>query len=199
MSGFSFTDLQKVASSAGFDLVPDGTYEALIDTGAKTKKSGNGKDMIAVAFKIQSGPQAGKGRVFHNFVISPDSPNALAFFFRHMKVLGLDDKYFATNPPLDQVAKDLEGKSCTIEVGHREWNGTDRNEVKTIKKSAGGNAAVAPSVNGVPRIGNGISGTPGAASAPQGSQAQVSTPQDMTAQAAPQAATVPAPDDPFAG
>lgn len=140
MSGFSFADLQEVAKEAGFDLVPDGEYEAVIDAGVKTKKTGNGKDMITVKFKLLPG-QPAKGAVFNNFVISPESPNALAFFFRHMKALGLGDEFFAGNPTIEQVAKALEGRTCRIKVGHREYNGTDRNEVTQVSPSKNGNGS----------------------------------------------------------
>lgn len=200
-TAFSFSDLQKVAKEAGFSLVPDGEYDAVIDKGAKTKKSGNGKDMIVVKWKIAAGPV--KGSVFQNFVISPESPGALAYFFGDMKKLGLDDDFFAALPAgeagLKRVAEALEGRAAKITVGHREWNGSDRNEITAIKKSAGTNGVSVPVVkqSGVPSV-----GTPAAAPTPQitpqntdAAPAPVPTPSESTSEAASQAAP---PDDPFA-
>lgn len=153
MSGFSFADLQKVADEAGFALVPNGTYQAVIAKGAKVKKSSNDKEMISVAFDLLPG-QPAKGKVFTQFVLSPENPAALGFFFRHMEALGLNREYFASNPSLDQVATALEGRSATIEVSTRKWNDTDRNEVKSIKPPKTGNngVAAAPKPAGVPSI-----------------------------------------------
>lgn len=203
MSGnaFSFADLQKVAKEAGFSLVPDGEYDAYIDKGAKTKKSGNGKDMIVVKWKIAAGPV--KGSVLQNFVISPESPGALAYFFGDMKKLGLDDDFFAALPGgeagMKKVAEALEGKTAKITVGHREWNGSDRNEITAIKKSAGTNGvgtpvlqpSGTPSMGGVPTI-----STPQVTpSNPNPPAPQVPTPGATVGEAASQAAP---PDDPFA-
>lgn len=151
MSGFNFSDLQKVAKEAGYDLVPDGEYEAWIDGKVTLKKSGNGKDMWSFAWKIDDGPT--KGKVFDQFVLSPDSAPALAFFFRKMTALGLDEEYFAKNPAFEQVAKDMEGRRALITVGKREWQGQDRNQVNAVKKSKLGDEKVASTsakTNGVP-------------------------------------------------
>jgi len=152
VSGFNFSDLQKVAKEAGYDLVPDGDYEAWIDGEVKHAKSQNGKDMWKFAFKIDDGIT--KGKVFTQLVLSPESPNALAMFFRQMKALGLDDEYFASNPDFGQVAKDLQGRRALITVGKREWQGQDRNNVNAIKQSKLGDEPVpTPSggaSNGVP-------------------------------------------------
>lgn len=162
MSGFSFADLQKVADEAGFALVPNGTYEAVVSKGAKAVKSQNDKDMIKVAFDILPG-QPAKGKVFTQFVLSPENPVALGFFFRNMEALGLNREYFASNPSMEQVAAALEGRTARIEVSTREWNGSDRNEVKSVKPSKTSAANGAPTLAkpaGVPSI------TPSAAPAP---------------------------------
>jgi hypothetical protein len=153
MSGFSFADLQKVADEAGFALVPNGTYQAVVAKGAKVAKSSNDKEMIKVAFDLLPG-QPAKGKVFTQFVLSPENPAALGFFFRHMEALGLNREYFSSNPSLEQVAAALEGRSATIEVSTRKWNDQDRNEVKSIKppKTGSNGVAAAPKPAGVPSI-----------------------------------------------
>lgn len=135
MASFSWGDLQQAADDAGFGVIPAGEYEAVVKS-AEHKKTGTGKDKIAVRFSVTSGPSEGKA-VFNDFVISPDNGTALGFFFRHMKALGLGPDYFATNPDLGKVATDLVGRNCVVVVGIRQWNEEDRNEVKGLKPSGG--------------------------------------------------------------
>jgi hypothetical protein len=131
MSDFSFSTLQKVAKDAGFTVIADGEYEVKIIK-SEAKDTSTGKKMIKVLFKVIAGPLAGNGTVWNQFVISPESPNALFFFFKHMKALGLDDDYFAGNPKPEQVAKDLLNRRCKIKVGTRQWNGNDQNDVQAV-------------------------------------------------------------------
>lgn len=135
MASFSWNDLQTAADDAGFGVIPAGEYEAIVKT-AEHKKTGTGKDKIAIRFSVTGGPASGKS-VFNDFVISPDNGTALGFFFRHMKALGLGPDYFASNPDLAKVAGDLVGRNCVVVVGIRQWNEEDRNEVKAIKPSGG--------------------------------------------------------------
>lgn len=145
MTSVSWNDLQKAAGEAGFDPVPAGTYDVVVDT-ATAKKAGTGKDMISCQFKVKGGPYDGK-TVFNQFVLSPENPNALAFFFRHMAAMGLGEAYFASNPQLERVAADLQGRECRITVSIREWNETMRNQVDAVAAPAGGPRAAAPSAS----------------------------------------------------
>lgn len=156
MTTVPWSDLQKAAGEAGFDPVPAGTYDVVIDT-AQAKTAATGKNMIAVKFKVENGPQQGK-TIFNQFVLSPDSANALAFFFRHMTALGLGEAYFAAQPPLERVAGDLIGRRCQVQVSIRQWQGTDRNQVEAVAPPVGGPGA-APAPAGLPGM------TPGGAPA----------------------------------
>lgn len=146
MASFSWGDLQQAADDAGFGVIPAGEYEAVVKT-AEHKKTGTGKDKIAVRFSVTGGPSEGKS-VFNDFVISPDNGTALGFFFRHMKALGLGPDYFATNPDLGKVASDLVGRNCVVVVGIRQWNEEDRNEIKGIKPSGGAAAPLTAASSG---------------------------------------------------
>jgi hypothetical protein len=99
--------------------------------------------MIVVKFEIVGGPHGGR-KVPNNFVISPENANALGFFFRHMRALGLDSAYFSQNPSPQQVAAALVGKNCQIEVGTRTWNGEEREDVKRILPPTVGATPAAP-------------------------------------------------------
>lgn len=143
MASAQFSDLLKAAEDAGFSNCPPGTYDVVVVEGT-AKTTSAGKDMIVVKFQIQGGPHGGR-KVPNNFVISPENANALGFFFRHMRALGLDSAYFAQNPSPQKVAADLVGKTCRIEVGTRTWNGEEREDVKKIMASVPGQTpAVAP-------------------------------------------------------
>lgn len=141
MATVPWADLQKAAGDAAFEPLPVGTYDVTVDT-AEATQSSSGKDMIKVKFKVLGGPHEGRG-LFNQFVISPDSANALAFFFRHMAAFGLDEKYFATNPQLEAVAAALVGKVCRVKVSIREWQGQDRNQVDAVMPPTPGTATVA--------------------------------------------------------
>lgn len=136
MATANFSDLLKAAEDAGFSNCPPGTYDALVVEGT-AKQTSAGKDMIVVKFQIQGGPHGGR-KVPNNFVISPENANALGFFFRHMRALGLDSAYFSQNPTPQKVAADLVGKTCRIEVGTRTWNGEEREDIKKIMPPAAG-------------------------------------------------------------
>ncbi len=128
-------DLLKIADEAGFTPVPVGEYLVVVDK-AEAKQAQTGKDMIKVVFRVIAGPCTNR-TVFNNFVLSPESPNAVGFFFRHMAALGLDIKFFEGNPPLSHVAAALVGKQCLIEVTHREFGGAMRDNVDKIKPASG--------------------------------------------------------------
>lgn len=133
MATASFADLLKAAEDAGFSNCPPGTYDVRVIAG-EAKTTSAGKDMIVVKFEIVGGPHGGR-KLSNNFVISPENANALGFFFRHMKALGLDSAYFAQNPTPQKLAADLVGRTCRIEVGTRVWNGEEREDVKKIMAS----------------------------------------------------------------
>lgn len=130
MASANFSDLLKAAEDAGFSNCPPGTYDVRVAEGV-AKTTSAGKDMIVVKFEILGGPHGGR-KVPNNFVISPENANALGFFFRHMRAMGLDAAYFSQNPAPAKVAADLVGKTCRIEVGTRTWNGEEREDVKKI-------------------------------------------------------------------
>jgi hypothetical protein len=135
MATANWADLVKAAEDAGFSNCPPGTYDVKV-VAAEAKQTSAQKDMIVVKFEIIGGPHGGR-KVPNNFVISPENANALGFFFRHMRALGLDSTYFNSNPPVAQVAADLVGKECRIEVGTRVWNGEEREDVKKILAPSG--------------------------------------------------------------
>jgi len=142
-------------AQAGAELepLPDGDYDVVV-TKAESKKSSNEKTMIVAEFRVLNGPCAGK-YIWNNFVVTEDKPRALAFFFRHLAVLGADAAFFASNPTPEQVAAKIVGAQCTASVGHRTYQGVVRNQVGGIRSLIGGVSAppapgYAPSVPSTP-------------------------------------------------
>jgi hypothetical protein len=142
MATANFNELLKAAEDAGFSNCPPGTYDARVVAG-EARTTSAGKDMIVVKFEIVGGPHGGR-KVPNNFVISPENANALGFFFRHMRAMGLDSAYFSQNPTPQKVAADLVGRTCQIEVGTRVWNGEEREDIKKIMPPSAEAAAPAP-------------------------------------------------------
>src|SRR6478609_3757513 len=133
MAGTSWTDLMQTAETApnSFEPIPPADYDVKVHSAEPTPTS-TGKQMINLSFAVENGPYVNR-RVFTNMVISPDSPNAMAIFFRQMAAMGLDKTYFATNPSLPAVAAALVGRRARASVAIKKYNGEDRNEVKGIR------------------------------------------------------------------
>jgi hypothetical protein len=171
------------SAGEGFDPVPDGQYPFTISK-AEAAETKTGKTMFKTQHKIDGGPHNGRV-VFNQFVLSPDSPSALGFFFRHMAAMGLDKQFFSKNPTKEQVAEALVGRRGIMKVSMRKYQGQDRNNVD----------AILPLGGGVPMAPAPASGPPLAVPTPPANGA-VPAPPAVAAPAAPvapPAAEVPAP------
>ena len=211
----TWDQLFKTAEEAGvsFDPIPEGAYEAIIEK-ADAKTTSNGKGMIAVTCKVDGGPYDGR-KFWNNFTISPESSNAMAFFFRHMQVLGFTNEFFATCPPplqggTQRLAAVMNERHPRFraQLGIKEYGGTLRNEVKQISVSAlGQTAGIAPApasgvVPGVPPVATApVVPVPAAPSTPETAPVQPAVPVEPVAPAAPaeppQPAAGGAPKPPF--
>lgn len=137
MTSVNFSDMLKAASEApGFSALPPGEYDCVVDSANVKQVSDGAKSAIAAQFKVENGPYQGQS-CFNQFTLSPENPNALAFFFRHMGAMGLDKDYFAANPQLERVASDLVGRRCRVRVSIRQWQGQDRNQVDAVLPPSG--------------------------------------------------------------
>lgn len=136
--------LDRLGGSQAFEPLPAGDYDVRIAESSAVRAS-TGKPMIKVRFEVTSGPRAGR-KFFHNFVITTQGENAekaMAVFFRNMKVFGLDEAYFRSDPPLDQVAKAVLGKVCKVTTTVREWQGQLNENVTRIQAATPGVALAA--------------------------------------------------------
>ena len=128
-------DLMGQAQNMSFDPLPDSKYNVEIVEATNTTTA-KGKTMFKVTFTVLDGDFANR-KLWTNLTISPESPAALGIFFSQMAALGLTKEYFAAGPAPEAVAADLVGKRATVSTKTREYDGTIRNEVKSITKMAG--------------------------------------------------------------
>jgi len=148
----TWNDLLKEAQSSGggasYEPLPNGQYDVKIVKSAH-KIAQSGKSMFEVEMQVMTGPHANR-RVWNRFVVTPDNPKALGYFFSNMRILGLNTEFFSGGPSDDQVASALEDKMCRIEVGQSEYNGSVRNEVKKVLPLDGVVVPATPVVESTP-------------------------------------------------
>lgn len=126
-----WTDMMETAGSeATNEVLPAGAYD-LVVIKADAKMTSTQKEMFALTMEVETGAHA-KRRVWTNMVISPDSPTAMGIFFRQMAALGLDRKFFASEPSNDAICRALTGRRAKGTVGIKKWQGQDRNEITNL-------------------------------------------------------------------
>lgn len=136
MAELRWDEWLKAADETGFSPIPVGTYDMYVDS-CTAAQSSSGKNMLKLTLKVESGPHEGS-RVFTNMVISPESPAALGFLIRKLNALGLDREYLSENPSLEKIASDLENRRCVAEVVQREFGGSMRNDINSVRPPADG-------------------------------------------------------------
>ena len=203
MTSISWSDLIK-NSAGSFDPLPNGDYD-VVCVSAEAAQSSTGKAMIKGKFRVQGGPHDGR-HIWNQFVISPENPNALSFFFQHMKVFGMDTDFFTQMPPvnpnlgaddpsLQRIAATMVNRAARFTLKQETWMGQVRNVVKAIKPSlspggGGGAPAAGPQM---PALGT-PAGVPTATPTPAPTPAPAPAPQPETV--APQQVQPPAPPAP---
>lgn len=136
--------------------LPVGPYYAEVTVArAKETKQVPPKKMFEACFKVLAGPSAGR-TVWRNFVVSPESPAAMARFFKDMDTLNVPRAYFASEPSDEQIAQRMVGVKVQIDVNHREWNGEVRNDISKVSPLPAGvqlpaNGAAPPSMSAAPQ------------------------------------------------
>lgn len=169
MSGIDWKKLRADATT-----ILEGDFNIVISD-AKPGVSSTKKPMIKCTLVVESGPFAGR-KVYHNFTISPESPIAMQMFFRAMTTLGLGEEFFATQPSEEAIAQGLLGKRATVAIEKREWQGQERENVKSWSAASG---PAGPSM-GMPTIavtsGSGVPDLSGMTAAPLGGQPSTPAP-----------------------
>jgi hypothetical protein len=196
MPNISWDNLVEAAGEAGkaFEPLAADTYPFVVSE-AEVGESKTGKKSIGITAIVESGPNA-KRKVWNTWYISPDSPNALAYFFREMAIFGLTIDFWKSGPSDEQIVSNLVNKRFIGGLKITEYpegSGKRKNEFDSFaapQGSATGNAAATvgagsgstPSIPTTPQV---------ASAVPQVQAAAPSVPQVPQAAAAPQVPSVP--------
>jgi len=161
MTSISWSDLIK-NSAGSFDPLPNGDYD-VVCVSAEAAQSSTGKAMIKAKFRVQGGPHDGR-HVWDQYVISPENPRALSFFFRNMKMFGMDTDFFTQMPPvnpalgaddpsLQRIAATMVNRAVRFTLKQETWQGQVRNVVKDIKPSLASGGSVPAAGPQMPALG----------------------------------------------
>jgi len=137
-------------SADAFELVPVGKYTVQVDS-AEATTSSTGKLMYKIKMSVTSGKHTG-ATLYNNVVLTPDNKKAMAMFFRNMDALGVSAQFLRgqPTPTPDQVAGKMIGTTLQVEVEHREWQGVNREEVKSMTKLQGAAGGLPSAPGGAP-------------------------------------------------
>lgn len=130
MTTVNWQELINNAGGGSFEPLPIGDYDVVVAE-ANVATSSNGKLMFKTKLQVIAGPYASR-LIFNQFVVSPESPGALGFFFQHMAVLGLDASFFASNPAPEQVAAALLNRPCKVTIKHGTYQGQPSMDVDKV-------------------------------------------------------------------
>lgn len=158
MTSINFGDLYNEATT-----IVTGTFDGIVVEATATQSS-NGKDMIKAKLQVEGGKHHGR-TYWRNVVVSPESSGAMRMFFVTMKAFGMEGDYFAANPSMEQIARDMAGKRCRFTVDKREFQGVDREDVTKVEPPSAGLAGLPSPVASGP-IGAGIPNPSAGISAP---------------------------------
>ena len=181
MAEATWGDLMNAAKGQ-LELIPDGEQNVKIVDSEATQAS-TGALMFKVKVQIEDGPHI-KRKLTTNLVVSTDNPVALAIFFRNMENMGLNADFFAANPNPGQVASAMLNRMARVNVGHKTWNGVERNEIKGWLPPASGGPGL-----GLPGSGGPVA--PGTVIGPAGPPLPTSAVPTATPTAAPSAPSTP--------
>jgi hypothetical protein len=138
------------SAGGGFEPLPQGVYDVQAET-TESKKTANGKDMVKVKYTVTSGPHANR-RVWNQYVVSPENPNAMSFFFQHLGAHGLTSAFIAQCAPgeagVAQMAAAMLGTQVRLELGVEMYQGQNRNKVVKVMPPTAGTGM--PSPQGMP-------------------------------------------------
>jgi Protein of unknown function (DUF669) len=106
----------------GSEPIPDGEYDVQI-AHANYKAARTGAAMIEGRLRVLTGPYANRV-IVHNWVLTPDNPNAMFHWFRNFGILGLDSNFwnqlaasgYTTEQQLQYVATQIANKQAHISI-----------------------------------------------------------------------------------
>lgn len=142
MSSTQWSQLRKQAEDATRPL-PNDFYDVEVAKTEATNAASSGAPMIKATLKVAGGPHDGR-TLWHNFTLS-ENTFAMSLFFAHLAAFGLDDQFFkgletanaGVESDMRTIANTLIGRIARAEVGTKQWQGQDRNEIKQFKAAQG--------------------------------------------------------------
>lgn len=117
--------------SDGFELMPKGEYSCFLFD-VYHKETRNGDDMYVLVLKVAEGEYKGR-QLFYNL---PVMPSTMWKIKETLEILGYEVPKSVVEVDFD----DLLGRKCIAVVGHREWQGETREDVKNLKPYDGGSS-----------------------------------------------------------
>ena len=117
------------AEPEDYTPLPKDIYGIQVES-AEVKQTRTGKVMYKLTLVVAAGQFQGR-KLWANLVVSPESPQALGFFFRDMAALGADAEFFRTNPSEADVCARIVNQFAKVRVDFQKDDPT-RNEVKSF-------------------------------------------------------------------
>jgi len=195
MPNISWDNLVEAAGEAGkaFEPLPNDNYNFVVSE-AEVGESKTGKKSIGITAIVENGPYA-KRKVWNTWYISPDSPNALAYFFREMAIFGLNLEFWKSKPSDELIVSNLINKRFVGGLKTTEYpvdSGKKKNEFESFAAPNGaatGNAAATIGSTPSPAVNSGAPSVPSVPTTPQ--VPQTAAPQVAAAPGVPSIPTTP--------
>jgi len=126
----AFLDLTNVEDSTGFDLIPAGTYNIIVDTAEETT-SKSGSRMLKLKFKISEGEY--RGRVLFENLVLEGNETAVKISMQKIKsILKLNNKSVVLNDLADMLGLEV---GAVVKIQQSEQYG-DKNVISYYKQKA---------------------------------------------------------------
>lgn len=142
MPEMTFGQMRADAKTQGFEPIPVGVYNFRVE--AAELKPGKGSQQISTKIVIMDGPLAGRNTLNRLVPVKNDG-EVNGMFFRQCKILGVDDDHpiwaqidaVGIDQGLGALAQLLIGGTFIGEINWQDWQGEDRDNVKTMKPYGG--------------------------------------------------------------
>jgi hypothetical protein len=140
----NFKELYEQAKEAGFagEILVGSFVTEVVEV--RVGRTNSGKEQLGIMHKIVEGPNAGQV-VWHNVILSPENPRALAVFFRTLSRYGVPEQVFQQATGLESFVPFISGR-FVLECASREWQGQPQQDIRSVKKLTDNAPPTAPSV-----------------------------------------------------
>jgi hypothetical protein len=137
---FNWSDILGEATPGGgpVDLIPIGKHLTRVKE-TKVTPTDTGKTMIEMVLVVDGGPY--DDEYLWNNLVFPNhesKPGHRRMFLRALRALGFSEAFLRDNNPTpEDLARLMVGRSVVANVSHRNWEGDDRTEVKSLHPPGG--------------------------------------------------------------